>query len=136
MDKKYSPKDIETKIYKNWLDKNYFHAKVVQQKKPFTVIMPPPNIPGQLHIGHAYTLTLQDCIVRYKRLQGFETLYLPGTDHAAIATESKVVEQLKKEGTSKEQLGRAKFLENLKRLVFLVTGRERLLLLMKSDKNL
>lgn len=113
MDKKYSPKDIETKIYKNWLDKNYFHAKVVQGKKPFTVIMPPPNITGQLHIGHAYTLTLQDCIVRYKRLQGFETLYLPGTDHAAIATESKVVEQLKKEGTSKEQLGRAKFLERM-----------------------
>ena len=113
MDKKYSPKDIETKIYKNWLDKKYFHPSVNQSKPKYTIVMPPPNITGQLHIGHAFNLTLQDAIIRYKRMQGYEALFLPGTDHAAIATEAKVVDSLKKEGLTKEQIGREDFLNRM-----------------------
>ena len=113
MDKKYSPKDIETRIYKNWMDKKYFHAEVKEGKPEYSIVMPPPNITGQLHIGHGFNLTLQDAIIRYKRMQGYEALFLPGTDHAAIATEAKVVDALKKEGLTKEQIGREKFLERM-----------------------
>ena len=113
MDKKYSPKDIETKIYNNWLNNKYFHANVVPGKKKFSIIMPPPNITGKLHVGHAFTMTLQDAMPRYKRMQGFETLYLPGSDHAAIATEAKVVDSLKAQGITKKDLGREKFLEKV-----------------------
>lgn len=113
MDKKYSPNSIESKIYQNWLDKKYFHAKVTPGKKKFSIVMPPPNITGQLHVGHAFTMTLQDAITRYKRMQGFETLYLPGMDHAAIATEAKVVDSLKKQGITKKDLGREAFLQKV-----------------------
>lgn len=113
MDKKYTPQNIEKDIYENWIKKGYFHAKVVPGKKKFTIIMPPPNITGQLHVGHAFTMTLQDAMTRYKRMQGFETLYVPGSDHAAIATEAKVVESLKAQGITKKDLGREKFLEKV-----------------------
>ena len=110
MDKKYSPKDIETKIYERWLQKKYFHPSVTPGKKKFSIVMPPPNVTGQLHVGHAFTMTLQDAMPRYKRMQGYQTLYLPGSDHAAIATEAKVVEAMRKEGITKEEIGRDAFL--------------------------
>lgn len=113
MNKKYNPSEIENKIYENWLENKYFKAKVNGQKRPYTIIMPPPNITGQLHIGHAFTMSLQDTIIRFKRMQGFEALWLPGTDHAAIATEAKVVEHLKKQGLTKEQIGREAFLSHM-----------------------
>ncbi|MBP5453817.1 MAG: valine--tRNA ligase, partial [Lachnospiraceae bacterium] len=97
----------------NWLEKKYFHAEVDETKKPFTIVIPPPNITGQLHMGHALDNTMQDILTRFKRMQGFETLWQPGTDHASIATEAKVVEQLRKEGIEKEDLGREKFLERV-----------------------
>ncbi|MBE5731521.1 MAG: valine--tRNA ligase [Clostridiales bacterium] len=111
MNKTYEPKDFEEKIYKKWLDKKYFSAKVNEKKKPFTIVIPPPNITGQLHMGHALNDTIQDSIIRYKRMKGFEALWLPGTDHASIATEVKIVEKMKQEGISKEDLGREGFLE-------------------------
>ncbi len=111
MNKTYEPKDFEHRIYDNWQKKGYFKAAPDKNKKPFSIVMPPPNITGQLHIGHALDCTMQDAVVRYKRMKGYETLWLPGTDHASIATEVKIVEKLKSEGTSKEQLGREKFLE-------------------------
>ncbi len=111
MDKVYNPKDVEENIYKEWEEKGYFKAKVNNHKKPFTIVMPPPNITGKLHMGHALDETMQDILIRFKRMQGFEALWVPGTDHASIATEAKVVEQLKKEGLSKEEIGREKFLE-------------------------
>ncbi len=111
MDKVYNPKDVEENIYKEWEEKGYFKAKVNSHKKPFTIVMPPPNITGKLHMGHALDETMQDILIRFKRMQGFEALWVPGTDHASIATEAKVVEQLKKEGLSKEEIGREKFLE-------------------------
>ncbi|MGN1043490.1 MAG: valine--tRNA ligase [Acutalibacteraceae bacterium] len=111
MDKVYDPKSVEENIYKEWEEKGYFKAKVNSQKKPFTIVMPPPNITGKLHMGHALDQTMQDILIRFKRMQGFEALWVPGTDHASIATEAKVVEQLKKEGISKEKIGREKFLE-------------------------
>ena len=111
MDKIYNPKDVEENIYKEWEKKGYFKAKVNSKKKPFTIVMPPPNITGKLHMGHALDETMQDILIRFKRMQGFEALWVPGTDHASIATEAKVVEQLKKEGISKEEIGREKFLE-------------------------
>lgn len=111
MDKIYNPKDVEENIYKEWEEKGYFKAKVNSHKKPFTIVMPPPNITGKLHMGHALDETMQDILIRFKRMQGFEALWVPGTDHASIATEAKVVEQLKKEGLSKEEIGREKFLE-------------------------
>ena len=113
MNKKYNPAEIESKIYENWLAKKYFKANVNKNKKPFTIIMPPPNITGQLHLGHAFTNSLQDAIIRFKRMQGFEALWVPGTDHAAIATEAKVVEFLKTKGLTKEKIGREKFLEHM-----------------------
>lgn len=111
MDKIYNPKDVEENIYKEWEEKGYFKAKVNSHKKPFTIVMPPPNITGKLHMGHALDETMQDILIRFKRMQGFEALWVPGTDHASIATEAKVVEQIKKEGLSKEEIGREKFLE-------------------------
>ena len=111
LEKQYSPKNVEDRIYANWVEKKYFHAEVDRSKKPYTIVIPPPNITGQLHMGHALDETLQDILIRYKRMQGYCTLWLPGTDHASIATEAKIVEAMKKEGLTKEDLGREKFLE-------------------------
>ena len=111
LDKVYDPKAVEDRIYKFWIDGGYFHAKVNNDKRPYTIVMPPPNITGQLHMGHALDNTIQDALIRYKRMQGFETLWLPGTDHASIATEVKIVAAMKEEGISKEDIGREKFLE-------------------------
>lgn len=113
LEKNYNPSDIEQRTYQKWLDKKYFHAEVNRDKKPFTIVMPPPNITGQLHMGHALDNTLQDILIRFKRMQGYEALWLPGTDHASIATEARVVETLKSEGLTKEGLGREKFLERV-----------------------
>lgn len=113
LEKNYNPSDIEQRTYEKWLAKKYFHAKVNKDKKPFTIVMPPPNITGQLHMGHALDNTLQDILIRFKRMQGYEALWLPGTDHASIATEARVVETLKNEGLTKEGLGREKFLERV-----------------------
>ncbi len=109
--KQYDPKDVEDRIYKMWLDGKYFHAKREEGKKTYTIVIPPPNITGQLHMGHALDNTLQDILIRFKRMQGFDTLWLPGTDHASIATEAKIVEAMKKEGITKEDIGREGFLE-------------------------
>lgn len=111
LEKTYNPADIESRLYEKWLKKKYFHAKVDKTKKPFTIVMPPPNITGQLHMGHALDNTMQDILIRYKRMQGYNALWQPGTDHASIATEVKVIEVLKKQGISKEELGREGFLE-------------------------
>lgn len=113
LEKNYNPSDIEQRTYEKWVNKKYFHAEVDRDKKPFTIVMPPPNITGQLHMGHALDNTLQDILIRFKRMQGYEALWLPGTDHASIATEAKVVEALRDEGISKEELGREKFLERV-----------------------
>ena len=109
--KLYDPKDVEDRIYKTWLDGKYFHAEVDPKKNPYTIVIPPPNITGQLHMGHALDNTLQDILIRFRRMQGYDTLWLPGTDHASIATEAKIVEAMKAEGISKEDLGREGFLE-------------------------
>ncbi len=111
LEKNYNPSEIEDRIYKNWLDKKYFHAEVDRSKKPFTIVMPPPNITGQLHMGHALDNTMQDILIRYKRMQGYNALWQPGTDHAAIATEVKIIEALKEKGIDKDDLGRDGFLE-------------------------
>ncbi|MDF2594223.1 MAG: valine--tRNA ligase [Clostridia bacterium] len=110
LEKIYDPSSVETRLYKKWMDKGYFHAEPDETKKPFTIVMPPPNITGQLHMGHALDNTLQDILIRYKRMQGYNALWMPGTDHASIATEVKIVEQLTKEGVSKDDLGREGFL--------------------------
>ena len=109
--KTYTPSEIEDKLYQRWMDRGYFHAEVDEKKKAFCIVMPPPNITGQLHMGHALDNTMQDILIRFRRMQGYSALWQPGTDHAAIATEVKVIEKLKKEGRDKEQLGREKFLE-------------------------
>ncbi|MCR5737305.1 MAG: valine--tRNA ligase [Eubacterium sp.] len=109
--KNYSPADIEDKLYQKWTEKKYFHAEVDRSKKPFTIVMPPPNITGQLHMGHALDNTMQDILIRMKRMQGYNTLWQPGTDHASIATEVKIIDALKEQGISKEDLGRDGFLE-------------------------
>ncbi len=109
--KSYKPSDFEDKIYDFWIKGNYFHAEVDKDKKPYTIVMPPPNITGQLHIGHALDETLQDILIRWKRMSGYSALWVPGTDHASIATEAKIVEAMRKEGVTKEDLGREKFLE-------------------------
>lgn len=109
--KTYNPKDVEDKIYKNWQEKNYFHAEIDKSKKPFTIVMPPPNITGKLHMGHALDETMQDIIIRFKRMQGYSALWVPGTDHASIATEAKIVEQLRSEGIRKEDMTREEFLK-------------------------
>ena len=111
MNKTYNPSEIEDRLYKKWMDKKYFHAEVDRSKKPFTIVMPPPNITGQLHMGHALDNTLQDILIRFKRMQGYNALWQPGTDHASIATEVKVTNKLKEEGIDKEELGREGFLK-------------------------
>ena len=111
MNKTYDPKSFEERIYKKWLDNKYFLAKPDPNKKPFTVVIPPPNITGQLHMGHALNDTIQDSIVRYKRMKGYEALWLPGTDHASIATEVKIVQKMREEGLTKDDVGREGFLK-------------------------
>ncbi len=111
LEKQYNPSAFEDRTYKFWLDGKYFHADVKSDKKPYTIVIPPPNITGQLHMGHALDNTLQDILIRYHRMSGYDTLWLPGTDHASIATEAKIVEAMRKEGISKEDLGREGFLE-------------------------
>lgn len=113
MESKYNPQSVEKKWYKIWEDSGYFHQEVDESKKPFSIVMPPPNVTGQLHLGHAMDNTLQDIIVRYKRMAGFNTVWIPGTDHAGIATQAKVEEQIKTEGFTKYDLGREKFLERV-----------------------
>ncbi len=111
LEKNYNPSEIEGRLYQKWLDNKYFHAEVNRDKKPFTIVMPPPNITGQLHMGHALDNTLQDILIRFKRMQGYEALWVPGTDHASIATEAKIVEAMRKEGITKEEIGRDAFLK-------------------------
>ncbi|MDO5331218.1 MAG: class I tRNA ligase family protein, partial [Bacillota bacterium] len=110
--KTYDPKAFEDRIYKTWEESGAFKPDMKEDKKPFTIVMPPPNITGQLHMGHAMDLSLQDVLTRFKRMQGYSALWLPGTDHASIATEVKVVDKIKKEeGKTKEELGREEFLK-------------------------
>lgn len=109
--KQYNPADVEDRTYKFWCDHKYFHAEVDKSKKPYTIVIPPPNITGQLHMGHALDNTLQDILIRWRRMQGYEALWLPGTDHASIATEAKIVEAMRKEGVTKEEIGREEFLK-------------------------
>ena len=111
LEKNYNPADIEQRLYDKWEQNKYFHAEVNRSRKPFTIVMPPPNITGQLHMGHALDNTIQDILIRTKRMQGYEALWVPGTDHASIATEAKIVEKMREEGVTKEDLGREKFLE-------------------------
>ncbi|PXV85973.1 valyl-tRNA synthetase [Lachnotalea glycerini] len=111
IEKTYDPQGIENKLYEKWMNKKYFHAKMDRSRKPFTIVMPPPNITGKLHMGHALDNAMQDILIRYKRMQGFNALWIPGTDHAAISTEVKVTNQLKEEGIDKKELGREGFLK-------------------------
>lgn len=111
LSKSYNPRDFEDRIYDFWMKGNYFHAEVDKDKKPYTIVMPPPNITGQLHMGHALDETLQDILIRWRRMQGYSALWLPGTDHASIATEAKIVEAMREEGVTKDDLGRDGFLE-------------------------
>ncbi len=110
--KTYDPKGLEERLYQKWMDNGYFHAKVNPDKKPFTIVMPPPNVTGQLHMGHALDNTMQDILIRFKRMQGYEALWQPGTDHAAIATEVKVIEKLREQGIDKDEIGREEFLKH------------------------
>ena len=109
--KAYEPHEVEDRIYDFWLKEKFFHATPDPDKKPYTIVIPPPNITGQLHMGHALDDTLQDILIRWRRMQGYSALWLPGTDHASIATEAKIVEAMKAEGVSKEELGREEFLK-------------------------
>ena len=109
--KAYEPQEVEGRIYDFWMQGGYFHAEVDPEKQPYTIVIPPPNITGQLHMGHAWDETLQDILIRWKRMQGYSALWLPGTDHASIATEAKIVEAMREEGVTKEDLGREGFLE-------------------------
>ncbi len=109
--KTYDPREVEDRTYRFWLEGGYFHAERDPQKKPYTIVIPPPNITGQLHMGHALDETLQDILIRWRRMQGYSALWLPGTDHASIATEAKIVEAMRKEGLTKEQIGREAFLK-------------------------
>lgn len=109
--KTYDPKGMEDRLYQKWEEKKYFHAEIDKDRKPFTIVMPPPNITGQLHMGHALDNTMQDILIRFKRMQGYNALWQPGTDHASIATEVKIIESLKEQGIDKQDLGREKFLE-------------------------
>ena len=111
LNKTYDPKDFEEKIYDYWMENNYFRAEVDENKKPYSIVMPPPNVTGNLHMGHALNNTIQDVLIRTKRMQGYSALWIPGTDHASISTEAKVVEKLRSEGIDKEDIGREKFLE-------------------------
>ena len=109
--KTYDPGEVEDRIYRFWMEKGYFHAKRDPRKKPYTIVIPPPNITGQLHMGHALDETLQDILIRWRRMQGYSALWVPGTDHASIATEAKIVEQMRKEGLTKQDIGREAFLK-------------------------
>ncbi|MBR6397680.1 MAG: class I tRNA ligase family protein, partial [Lachnospiraceae bacterium] len=111
LEKTYDPKGLEDRLYEKWMKGGYFHAEVNPDRKPFTIVMPPPNITGQLHMGHALDNTMQDILIRWKRMQGYEALWQPGTDHAAIATEVKVTEHLKEMGIDKAEIGREEFLK-------------------------
>ena len=113
MAKTYDPKEFEERLYKNWEEKSYFTPEVDENKTPYTIVLPPPNITGKLHLGHALDDTLQDILMRTKRMQGFSTLWLPGQDHASIATEVKVENELLKEGIVKKEIGREAFLEKV-----------------------
>ena len=106
---KFNPKDFEENLYENWEKKGYFKPSDDKTKEPYCIMMPPPNVTGKLHMGHALDDTIQDILIRYKRMQGYRTLWLPGTDHASISTEMKVVQKLNAEGKSKQELGREKF---------------------------
>ena len=110
LSKIYDPKEVEKRLYDEWLKAGYFRAEIDKNKKPYTIVIPPPNITGQLHMGHALDNMMQDAIIRTKRMQGYAALWLPGTDHASIATELKIAEKLREEGTSKEEVGREEFL--------------------------
>src|SRR5699024_4660519 len=110
-EKTYNPKDFEDKIYKTWEDGNYFRAEIDKDKKPFTIVMPPPNVTGNLHLVHAMNGTIQDILIRHKRMEGYAALWVPGTDHASISTEARVVNKIKSEGKTKEEMGREAFLE-------------------------
>ena len=112
LEKTYNPAEIEDRLYRKWEEKKYFHAEVDRSKKPFTIVMPPPNVTGQLHMGHALDNTMQDILIRFKRMQGYSALWQPGTDHAAIATEVKVTEKLKEQGIDKKEIGREEFLKH------------------------
>ena len=109
--KTYSPLEFEDRLYRFWNEQHYFEPNCKDGHDHFTIVIPPPNITGQLHMGHALDNTLQDILIRYKRMQGFSTLWVPGTDHASIATEAKIVEAMRKEGLSKEDVGREGFLK-------------------------
>ena len=111
LEKNYDPSSIEGRIYQKWLDNKYFHAEVDRSKEPFTIVMPPPNITGKLHMGHALDNTMQDILIRFKRMQGYQALWVPGTDHASISTEVKVINALKEEGLDKNEIGREAFLK-------------------------
>ena len=111
LEKQYNPSEVENRTYDFWCKNKYFHAKREEGKKTYTIVIPPPNITGQLHMGHALDNTLQDILIRYHRMAGYDTLWLPGTDHASIATEAKIVEKMREEGITKDDLGRDKFLE-------------------------
>ncbi|MBO7275804.1 MAG: class I tRNA ligase family protein, partial [Clostridia bacterium] len=111
--KVYEPKDTEDKLYQFWMDNGLFNAEVDKNKKPFSIVIPPPNVTGQLHMGHALDNTLQDILIRTKRMQGYSTLWMPGTDHAGIATQIKVEAELRKDGLTRYDLGREKFLEKV-----------------------
>ena len=151
LEKNYNPADIEQRTYDKWIAKKYFHAEVDRDKKPFTIVMPPPNITGQLHMGHALDNTMQDILIRFKRMQGYEALWLPGTDHASIATEAKIVEKMREEGVKKKILEEKLFLtehgngrnsmvdvlfHSLRRLVLHVTGTEKDSQWMKAAQRL
>src|SRR5882757_7231306 len=110
---RYQPEQVEKRIYEWWLSKKYFAAQDISTKPPFTIILPPPNVTGQLHMGHALNHTIQDVLIRWKRMSGFNALWLPGTDHAGIATQSVVERELRKENLTRTQLGREKFLERV-----------------------
>ena len=105
LEKKYESKKVENNKYQKWLEEGYFKSGD-KTKKPFTIVCPPPNVTGKLHIGHAWDMTIQDTIIRFKKMQGYDTLWLPGMDHAAIATEAKVVKRIKEEGKTKTEIGR------------------------------
>ena len=111
MEKTYDHARVESTLYKTWEERGYFHARPNTGKPPYTIVIPPPNITGKLHMGHAIDETLQDVLIRYKRMSGYEALWMPGTDHASIATEVKIVEQMAKEGITKKDIGREGFLK-------------------------
>ena len=114
LEKTYNPSEIEDRLYSKWVDNGYFHAEPDSKKEPYTIVIPPPNVTGQLHMGHALDETLQDILIRFKRMQGYNALWIPGTDHAGIATQIKVEENLRKEeGLTRYDLGREKFLERV-----------------------